>query len=87
MEANSKQRRVHDLTAHLQFLPRRAPAAKLAEYDVAEVRGTEDAVNTELHLHHLYRLLLEVGHLRLIIFCIHSSLHFTLIKDQSSDTV
>ena len=49
---------------------------QLAKYDVAEVQGIEDALNTELHLHHLYRLLLEVGHLRLIIICIHSSLRF-----------
>ena len=34
----------------------------LAEYDVAKVQGIEDAVNIDLHLHHLYCLLLDVGH-------------------------
>ena len=44
---------------------------QLAEYDVAKVQGIEDAVNIDLHLHHLYcLLLLEVGHLRLMVIWI-----------------
>ena len=44
---------------------------QLAEYDVAKVQGIEDAVNIDLHLHHLYcLLLLEVCHLRFMVIWI-----------------